>query len=75
LAYHTTSSSVKPYASGPGVVGNSWITLVFSLWVVVIAVIGLKRILGVPAWLGILLSLLAVPVALPFAIMFMRSPM
>ena len=49
--------------------------LVISLWAVVISVIGLKRILGVPVWLGVLLSLLAMPVALPFAIMFMRSPM
>jgi hypothetical protein len=49
--------------------------LLISLWAVVISVIGLKRILGVPAWLAALLSLLAMPVALPFAIMFMRSPL
>ena len=49
--------------------------LVISLWAVLILVIGLRRILGIPVWLGILLSLLAVPVALPFAIMFMRSPL
>jgi hypothetical protein len=48
--------------------------LIFSLWAVAITVIGLKRTLAVPVWLGILLSLLAMPVALPFAIMFMRSP-
>jgi hypothetical protein len=48
--------------------------LVISLWALVITVIGLKRILGVPVWFGVLLSLLALPVALPFAIMFMRSP-
>jgi hypothetical protein len=48
--------------------------LVFSLWAVVITVIGLKRTLDVPVWLGVLLSLLVMPVALPFAIMFMRSP-
>jgi hypothetical protein len=41
---------------------------------VVITVIGLKRTLDVPVWLGVLLSLLVMPVALPFAIMFMRSP-
>jgi hypothetical protein len=49
--------------------------LVISLWAVVIGAIGLKRILGVPAWLGALLSFLQIPIALPFAIMFMRSPL
>ena len=39
------------------------------------ATIGLKRILGVPVWLGALLSLLGIPIALPFGIMFMRSPL
>ena len=48
--------------------------LVISLWAVLITVLGLKRSLGVPVWLAALLSLLAMPVALPFAIMFMRSP-
>lgn len=48
--------------------------LVFSLWAVLITVLGLKRSLDVPVWLGVLLSLLAMPVALPFGIMFMRSP-
>jgi hypothetical protein len=49
--------------------------LVFSLWGVLIMVLGLRRILGVPAWLAAVLSLLAMPVALPFAVMFMRSPL
>jgi len=49
--------------------------LVISLWATVIATIGLKRILGVPVWLGALLSLLGIPIALPFGIMFMRSPL
>jgi hypothetical protein len=48
--------------------------LVISLWAVVITIIGLKRILAVPVWLAALLSLLSMPVALPFGIMFMRSP-
>jgi len=48
--------------------------LVISLWAVIITVIGLKRTLGVPVWLATLLSVLSIPVALPFAIMFMRSP-
>jgi hypothetical protein len=49
--------------------------LVFDLWAVVITAIGLKRILGVPTWLGAVLSLLGIPIFLPFAIMFMRSPL
>jgi len=49
--------------------------LVVSLWAVLITVIGLKRTLGAPVWLATLLSILAMPVALPFAIMFMRSPL
>ena len=48
--------------------------LILSLWATLITVIGLKRILGIPVWLGTLLSLLAIPVSLPLAIMFMRSP-
>jgi hypothetical protein len=49
--------------------------LAISLWAVVIVTIGLKRILGVPIWLGALLSFLGIPIALPFGIMFMRSPL
>ena len=49
--------------------------LVVSLWAVLITVIGLKRTLGVPVWLATLLSILAMLVALPIAIMFMRSPL
>ncbi len=49
--------------------------LVIDLWGVVIGAIGLKRILGVPTWLGALLSFLGIPIALPLAIMFMRSPL
>jgi len=49
--------------------------LVISLWCVAIEVIGLKRILGVPIWLGVLLGFLTIPIALPFGIMFMRSPL
>ncbi len=48
--------------------------LAISLWAVLIEAIGLKRILGVPLWLGALLGFLTIPVALPFGIMFMRSP-
>lgn len=49
--------------------------LAISLWAVVIAALGLKSILGVPIWLGALLSFLGIPIALPFGIMFMRSPL
>ena len=48
--------------------------LVISLWAVVFMVIGLRRILSVPLWLSIILSIITIPVALPFAMMFMRSP-
>jgi len=49
--------------------------LVISLWGVVIETIGLKRILDTPIWLGAILSFLSIPIALPFGIMFMRSPL
>ena len=48
--------------------------LVIDLWWVVIFVVGLKRILGVPVWLGILLTILAFAADMPLAIMIMRSP-
>lgn len=48
--------------------------LAISLWAVVIVSAGLKRLLHVPIWLGALLSFLGIPIALPFGIMFMRSP-
>jgi len=49
--------------------------LAISLWGLAIGTVGLKRILGVPAWLGLLLNLLTIPIAVPFGIMFMRSPL
>jgi hypothetical protein len=48
--------------------------LVISLWAVVLMVVGLRRLLSVPLGLSIVLSIIPIPVALPFAIMFMRSP-
>ena len=48
--------------------------LVLSLWAIVIMVIGLRRLFSVPIWLSIILSFTLFPVALPFAMMFMRSP-
>ena len=49
--------------------------LAIGLWAVVIGAIGLKRILGVPIWLGVILTFLGIPIAMPFGIMFMRSPL
>jgi hypothetical protein len=48
--------------------------LVISLWAVVLMVVGLRRLLSVPLGLSIVLSIIPIPVGLPFAIMFMRSP-
>ena len=49
--------------------------LVIALWSVAIQTIGLRRLLGVPLWLGALLSFLDIPLSMPFGIMFMRSPL
>lgn len=49
--------------------------LAISLWGTLISVLGLRRILGLPTALAVIISLLAMPVTLPFAIMFMRSPL
>jgi hypothetical protein len=48
--------------------------IIISLWGIVIMTIGLQRILSLPRWLSIALSITMFPVALPFAMMFMRSP-
>jgi hypothetical protein len=48
--------------------------LVIALWAVAIMAVGLRRILSVPLWLSIILSILIIPAGLPFAMMFMRSP-
>ena len=49
--------------------------LVINLWGVAIATVALKRILGVPVWLGIILNFLGMAASMPLAIMFMRSPL
>jgi hypothetical protein len=49
--------------------------LVISMWSVALGAIGMKRILGVPIWLGALLSILTIPLSMTFAVMFMRSPL
>jgi len=48
--------------------------LIIDIWWFVIVVIGLKRMCDVPVKYGILMSILAFVVALPFAIIFMRAP-
>ena len=48
--------------------------LVISLWAVVIEAVGLYKILRVPLGLAVVLSIITIPVGLPFAVMFMRSP-
>ena len=48
--------------------------LVIDVWWFVLVVVGLKRLLGVPVWLGITVSLLAFCATLPLAMLFMRSP-
>jgi hypothetical protein len=49
--------------------------LVIDLWGVVIIVTGLKKILGIPVWLALLLTPVSIAVSFPLAIMFMRSPL
>jgi hypothetical protein len=48
--------------------------LVIDIWAIVITTVALKRILDVPVWLGILLNIAGIAASMPFAIMFMRSP-
>jgi hypothetical protein len=48
--------------------------LILALWGLAINTVAYKRILNVPVWLGILLNIMGMAVAMPFAIMFMRSP-
>jgi hypothetical protein len=48
--------------------------LVISLWGVVLVTVGLRKLFSVPVGTGVWLSLLMIPIGLPFAVMFMRSP-
>jgi len=48
--------------------------LIIDIWAIAITTVALKRILDVPAWLGILLNIAGIAVSMPLAIMFMRSP-
>jgi len=58
--------------------GNQWVMgfshLAIDVWGIAISVVCLKRLLGVPAWLGIALNIIAILTWLPFGIIFMRSP-
>jgi hypothetical protein len=48
--------------------------LIIDLWAIAITTIALKRMLDVPVWLGVLLNIVGIAISMPFAIMFMRSP-
>jgi hypothetical protein len=48
--------------------------IIISLWAVFIMVVGLRKLFSIPRWQAILLSIILIPVALPFSIMFMRAP-
>jgi hypothetical protein len=48
--------------------------LIISMWAILIMAVGLRRILHVPAGLSIVASVIPIPLAMPFAIMFMRAP-
>jgi hypothetical protein len=48
--------------------------LIIVAWAVGITTLGFKRILGVPAWLGVLLNLLWVLLGEPLGAIFMRAP-
>jgi len=49
--------------------------LVIDIYGILIGIIGLKRLLGIPIWLGILLNLLVYIVVLPIGALFIRSPL
>ncbi len=49
--------------------------LVIDVWVVVIIVTGLKKILLVPVWLALPLTITSIASGFPLAVMFMRSPL
>lgn len=49
--------------------------LVIDIWAIVLTVISLKRILGVPIWIGVILNLIWILLALPLTMLIMRSPL
>jgi hypothetical protein len=48
--------------------------LIIDIWWFVLVVTGLKRLLDLPVWLGIIMSILAFLASLPFAVIIMRAP-
>jgi hypothetical protein len=48
--------------------------LVLDIWGIVITVLGYKRMLGIPVWLGIVLNLMWIALGVPLAVIFVRAP-
>jgi hypothetical protein len=48
--------------------------LIIDIWTLIIMTIGFRKILKIPLWLSIGLSIITIFASLPLAIMFMRSP-
>lgn len=48
--------------------------LVLDIWGIVITALGFERTMGVPIWLGTILSLTTIVVGVPLAAVFMRAP-
>jgi hypothetical protein len=48
--------------------------LVFSIWGILITILGLRRILDVPVWLGLLLYLVNMVFGYPLNMIFVRPP-
>lgn len=48
--------------------------LIFDVWGIAITVVGFKRLLGVPVWLGLILNLIWLAVGVPLAMLFVRGP-
>jgi hypothetical protein len=48
--------------------------LVLDIWGVVLTALGFEKTMGVPRWLGALLSLATITLGVPLAAIFMRAP-
>lgn len=48
--------------------------LIIDIWAIAITVLGLKKILSIPVWLGILLNLVWMVLGIPLNMLFMRPP-
>jgi hypothetical protein len=49
--------------------------LIIDIWAIVLAIICLKKIIGIKIWLGVLLNIVWMILALPPAMLIMRSPL